>query len=95
MTHNLIPPFILREANIVVNDVPKIRSPDPDDTTHYIWFPDTNFLYYFIFVRIFSYILTHKPTIEELVSSEDVMVMTPQSQNWDPNYDVYAQNKEI
>ena len=43
MTHNLIPPFILREANIIVNDVPKIPSPDPDKTTHSICFPDSEF----------------------------------------------------
>ena len=41
MTHNLIPPFIFREANIFVNNVPKIYSPDLDETTHYIWFPDS------------------------------------------------------
>ena len=43
MTHNLISPFILIEANNFVNDVPKIQSPDPDETTHSIWFPDSEF----------------------------------------------------
>ena len=43
MTHNLIPPFILRETNIVVNEVPKIQSSDPYETTHSIWFPDYGF----------------------------------------------------
>ena len=43
MTHNLIPPFILRETNIIVNEVPKIQIPDPYETTHSIWFPDSVF----------------------------------------------------
>ena len=38
--------------------------------------------------------MTRDPTIEELISSKDVLVMTAQSQNWDPNSDIYAQNKE-
>ena len=43
ITHNLILPFIIRETNIVVNEVPKIQIPDPDETTHSIWFPDSGF----------------------------------------------------
>ena len=43
MTHNLFPPFTLRETNIVVNEVAKIQSPDPYETTHLIWFPDSEF----------------------------------------------------
>ena len=31
---------------------------------------------------------------EELVSTEDIFVMTPQGQTWDLNSDVYALNKE-
>ena len=41
MTHNFIPPFILRETNKLFNEVPKIHSHDPDETTHSIWFPDS------------------------------------------------------
>ena len=43
MKHNLIPPFILREANIFVNDDPNIQSPDQEYTTHSIWFLDSEF----------------------------------------------------
>ena len=94
MTHNLIPPFILRETNIIVNDVTKIQSPEPDETTHYIWFPDSGFRIALSLRGFFSYFLTRKTTKEELVSTEDVLVMTPQVQNWDPNFDVYARNEE-
>ena len=43
MTNNLIPPFILREAGIEVNDVPKIHMADPDETAHSLFFTETNF----------------------------------------------------
>ena len=94
MTHNLISLFILREANIVVNDVPKIYIPDPGDKTHSIWFPDSKFSIASSLQGIFSYLLTCKPKIKELVFSEDVLVMTPQIQSCNPNSDVYAQNEE-
>ena len=94
MTQNLIPPFILREIYIIVNNVPKKQSPDPDDTTHSIWFPDSGFCIALSLRGIFFYFLTCKPTREELVSTENILVMTPQDQNWDPNSDVYTLNEE-
>ena len=53
-----------------------------------------NFLLLCLCEGIFSYFLTRKPTREELVSTEDILVMTSQGQNWDPNSDVYALNEE-
>ena len=37
MQNNLIPPFILREAGITVNDVPKIHRDDPTEDDHAIF----------------------------------------------------------
>ena len=34
MSHNLIPPFILREAGVKVNDKPKIHCSDPGEDDH-------------------------------------------------------------
>ena len=39
MSHNLIPPFILREAGLVVRDVPKIHLPKPTPDDHTILIP--------------------------------------------------------
>ena len=38
MNHNLIPPFVMREAGLTVNDVPKIHTKDQElnDETHCI-----------------------------------------------------------
>lgn len=43
MSNNLIPPFILREAGITVNDVPKIQIQDLSIHDHAITFPETKF----------------------------------------------------
>ena len=39
MHHNLAPPFLLREAGLIVNETPKIQVPEPDETNHSIFFP--------------------------------------------------------
>jgi hypothetical protein len=43
MTNNLIPPFIMREGGIIVNDVPKIHMRSPDESHHAIIFEETGF----------------------------------------------------
>ena len=43
MNNNLIPPCLLREAGIEVNEVPKIYLKDPDVKGHSIYFAESNF----------------------------------------------------
>ena len=43
MTHNLLPPFMLREAGIHINEVPKIHVTSPTEEHHAITFQETNF----------------------------------------------------
>ena len=43
MINNLLPPFMLREAGIIVNDVPKIHVDDPTEEHHAICFKETGF----------------------------------------------------
>ena len=44
MTHNLLPPFMLREAGIQINEVPKIHVTSPTEEHHAIIFQEPNFL---------------------------------------------------
>ena len=43
MTHDLLPPFMLREAGITINEVPKIHVSSPTEEHHAIIFQETNF----------------------------------------------------
>ena len=45
LEHNLIPPFILREAGLIVNDTPKIHKEDPTIDDHAIIIPQENDLH--------------------------------------------------
>ena len=55
MENNLIPPFMLREMGVTVNDVPKIHKDDPTVDDHVITFMETGFRIYLSFWGIFLY----------------------------------------
>ena len=63
MSHNLIPPFIIRDAGVTVRSTPKIQCSDPDETHHALTF-DGTFQVPLQLHGIFSYFKTSKPTLE-------------------------------
>ena len=92
MKNNLLPPFIMREAGIQVNDVPKIQVPDPSIDDHCLYFSETDFRIPLALWGVFSYFPTTKPTLEECESNDNVYILTPSK--WNPHSDVYAHNEE-
>ena len=70
MDHNLLPPFMLREAGITVRDTPKIQVTDPTEEDHAITFPETGFRIPLSLWGIFSYFPTTKPTQNNQASKE-------------------------
>ena len=93
MDHNLIPPFILREAGVEVNDVPKIHVDNPSVDHHSIYFKEVNLRIPLALWGVFSYFPSRKPTSDELDSCDKV-IATPDSPDWNPHSDVYARNEE-
>ena len=65
MDSHLIPPFIMREAGIVVNDTSKIYTDDLSVMTHCLYFKN-DFRIVISLQGMFSYFLTTKPTLEML-----------------------------
>lgn len=92
MTNNLIPPFIMREAGIIVNDVPKIQVPEPTEDHHALIFPETGFRIPLSLIGVFSYFYTSKPTEADLDRSDQVYTLTPSQ--WNPHSTSYAHNEE-
>ena len=70
MEHNLIPPFILREAGLQVNERAKIHTDDPTADDHSIIFPTTNFRIPLQLFGVFSYFSTTKPTENDMLVVE-------------------------
>ena len=92
MTNNLIPPFIMREAGIIVNDRPKIHSKDPGVDDHSIYFPESEFRITLTLNGVFSGFSTSKPDIDTLRECEDIYLLTPT--RWDPHDSAYGLNEE-
>ena len=88
MDHNLIPPFMLREMGVTVNDVPKIHKEDPMVDDHAITFAETGFRIPLSLWGIFSY----KPTHDDLLNPNEVYILCPAT--WNPHSDAYSANEE-
>ena len=91
MNNHLIPPFILREAGIEVNDVPKIQVEDPDVKDHSLHFSAGDVRIPLSLHGVFSYFPTSKPSAKMLEECEDIYLLTPTS--WDPHDPNYAHNE--
>ena len=92
MDHGLIPPFMLREAGIEVNERAKIHTADPTTKDHAMVFPETGLTIPLSLNGVFSYFPTTKPTQLMLSKPPDVYMLTPTT--WNPHSDSYAINEE-
>jgi hypothetical protein len=63
--NNLIPPFIMRQGGVIVNDVPKIHCNDPSIDDHCITFLTCELRIPLQLVGVFSYFHTRKPLSQE------------------------------
>ena len=90
--HNLIPPFIMREAGLQVNETPKIHVPDATSSDHAIIFPDDDLKIPLLLKGTFSYFETRKPDLNEINNSDPIYI-TPDSDNWDPYSEHFSQNE--
>jgi len=90
MEHNLVPPFIMREAGINVHDTPLIHCDSPSSSDHSIYIPSAELRIQLHLQGIFSYFKTRKPSEQEFIECEKVMC-TPDS--WNPHSDSWAANE--
>ena len=92
MSNNLLPPFMLREAGITINEVLKIHVSSPTKEHYSIMFQETNFQISLSLYGTFSYFPTSKPSTKDLEEPDDVYVLTPTT--WNPHSDAYVINEE-
>ena len=92
MDNNLIPPFMLREMGVTVNDVPKIHKKDPTVDDHAITFVEMGFQIPLTLWGIFSYFPTSKPTHDDLLNPNEVYILSPAT--WNPHSIAYSTNEE-
>ena len=92
MENNLIPPFLMGEAGLKVNDTPKMHVDNPQVEDHSIYFPKEDVRITMELTGIFSCFPTSKPSEQDLEECENVLTITPEGM-WDPHNDAYARNE--
>ena len=83
LTHNLIPPFILREAGFIVNDVPRIHCNPVTNESRFIVSEDRSLRIPLQLHGVFSYFETFRPD------------MSPTGWTWDPNSSIYRNAESL
>jgi hypothetical protein len=92
MKNNLLPPFILRQAGIKLNDTPKIQVDAPTVEEHSIMFPETGFRIPLSLWGTFSYFPTCKLTATTMQESDEIYMLT--TDQFNPHDDLYAANED-
>ena len=95
MGHNLIPPFIMREAGLVVNDTPKIHLEEPCGDDHTIQDSESGLKIQLKLDGIFSVFDTRALSTKEVNGVEHYprIFLTPDSPTWDPYDSSYADHE--
>jgi hypothetical protein len=93
MENNLIHPFIMRNAGVIVNDIPKINCDDPTVSDHCILFNNNNLRIPLQLNGTFSYFHTRKPTDDELQSCDKIFISLDSAQR-NPYCTSFALNEE-
>jgi hypothetical protein len=95
MEHHLIPPFILREAGLKVNELPKIQSREPGPSTHTIFDPGTKLRIHLGLHGIFSYFNCRRLTMDEMKNWRLMPTIhaTPQGNSWNPHNKAFAEEE--
>ena len=95
MVINLIPPFILREAGLVLNDTRKIYCDDPSVEDHSLFDEETGLRILFILNGTFSMFDSSSLTEDKIENAGDypTIFLTPESDMWDPYDESYKLNE--
>ena len=96
MNHNLISPFILREAGLQVDEIPKLHGTEPTQEHHSIYDAETKLCIHFKLKGIFYYFLCKKLTHDktEIWEEHNVVFLTPDAESCNPNNEYYAEGED-
>jgi hypothetical protein len=95
MDHNLIPTFLMRQAGLYVDEMPKDQCALPMIDNHVIYDSDTRLRIHLALNGIFSFFRTQALTLEEMENWENypIVFITPGGDAWDPNTSHSAENE--
>ena len=95
MDHNLVPPFILREAGLEVNEKPKIHCNEATVQDHSIYDSNSGLRIPLELDGIFSTFPTRVLNQEEMENPGDypLVFISPDAPSWDPHIESYDINE--
>lgn len=93
MDHNLLPPFLVREASLFLDETPKFQSTDVSKANHAIVDDQSGLHIHLQLNGTFSYFPSRALTIEEQERWDEfpVTFLTPDSDAWDPHATHFAE----
>ena len=91
---NLLPPFIVREAGIQLDECPKFQTSNPTVDSHSMYISNQNLRIPFKLINKFLYFETRKPTGHELYTGDKIFI-THDASNWNPHSYHYSMNEQI
>ena len=89
MVNNLIPPFIMREAGVIIYTY-KIHVDMPTKEEHSIYFKDENLCIPLSLHGVFSYFSSRLPSAQDMANAVEVFHLTPNVLTWNPHSEAYA-----
>ena len=95
MTHNLVPPFIMREAGLQVDERARIHTDDVTKDSHAIFDPDANVHIPLQLNGTFSYFPSRGLTNDEIDDCESMtrIFVSPDCPTWNPYNPVWAEQE--
>jgi hypothetical protein len=97
MDHNLIPPFLIREAGLLLDKTPKHQLEHPTIDNHAIVDPVIGMRIQLSLNGIFSYFRTRSLASEEINNWDNypIVFITPDGDAWDPNAEHYTEQEAV
>ena len=92
MQNNLIPPFVIIEAGMVVKDTSRIHAMDPSVENNSIYFPNLNIIITLFIHGVFSYFTMSKSSLTTLGGTDEIYLMIPGG-IWNPGSDTYTKSE--
>jgi hypothetical protein len=92
MSHNLLPPFLIREASLFLDETPKFQSTDLSLDNHTIYDEETGMRIHLQLNGTLSYFPTRPLTLAEQENWDElpIVYLTPDSDRWDPQATHYG-----
>ena len=96
MNHNLIPPFIMREAGLKVEEQVRIHVKEPAKEDHSIYSSEINLRITLQLEGTFLVFKTRNLNDEEIAEpgGYGILYLTPDADSWDPNCEAWAKQED-